>query len=437
MMETGGDQNPPPDVILELVKAARASGASSRVRGKNADLSNLGQVKLDGDKKEVDAFFSSHKDNPDGYPGFYPGHDKTAMSLMEAVGCSASMSDIIVVPGTAGMTISPGSNPAVALMTEDKVALFRKIAVTDYGPGQFTDSAPHYGALIERFQIGTIVIAESLLGDDLRLKGTIWHECGHKVLGIKEETGAVFHFEISKLRTAFDDKEVLRWATDVGRKPDYHRTYGLAHDPGRKDLLLELKAICPERFFYDEFRKQYEEIMEQPLALSNEFAGALQSEKEERDARRKPVEIGTVITGDLAALQAQVPEVDLQGARRTVRPLAANAGELVTFAGKQWLVRDKQEAQGKAVLTLECTATELEQKISQNGDVWQMSSGGASSYGLTANGPWIYTRGLTAMNDMRMITEITEKTMIDFPKANRETVYRLVFEQVLKTAEEK
>jgi hypothetical protein len=322
-------------------------------------------------------------------------------------------------------------------LAEDKVALFRKIAVIDHGPGTFTDSAPHYGALIDRFQIGTIVIAVSLFSDDLRLKGTIWHECGHKVLGIKEETGAVFHFEITKLRAAFNDKDALRWATDIGRKPEYHRTYGLAHDPGRKELLLELRAICPERLFYDEFRAQYEEIMEQPLALSTEFSGALQAEQEQRDARRKPVEIGTVITGDLTALQAQVPEEDLKGPRQSVRPLAAKAGDPVTFAGKQWLVRDKKEAQGKAVLTLECIATELQQTVTKDGDVWKMSAGGVLSYGLTATGPWIYVRSLTAMNDMRMIAEITSKTMIDFPFASEETVYRLVFEQVQKTAEEK
>jgi RNA polymerase sigma-70 factor (ECF subfamily) len=121
MMESDGDPNPTPDVILDIVKAARASGASSRVRGKNVGLGDLGQMKLDGDKKEVDSFFGSHTDNTAGYPGFYPGHDTMAMELMAAVGCSASMNDIIVVPGTAGMTITPGSNPAVALMTEESV----------------------------------------------------------------------------------------------------------------------------------------------------------------------------------------------------------------------------------------------------------------------------------------------------------------------------
>ncbi len=435
MLQSESDTNPTPEEIFELVKAARASGASSKVRGKNEGLGNLGQLRMENDKKTVSEFLVSNTNNDGGYPGFYPDDDKTACAVMTEIGCTPTPTDIIVVPSTAGMALEPGTNPAVALMTEDKVALFRKIAITDHGLGKFADGPPpDYRALVERFQIGTIVIAKSLMNDELKLKGTIWHECGHKLLNNAEEAGEVFFLEISKIKDTFGRERACEWATDVGRKPQYHRTYGLAKDPGRKDLLLLLREICPERLFYDEFRKQYEEIMGEVLRPSTQLAEKLTQEKEERDAARKPVGVGTVITGDLAALQAQVPEADIAGSAGLVRPVSAQVGSTVTFAGKMWQVQDKKTKADKAVFTLECTATTIAATITQIGEIWEQSAAGTKSYGLSEQGPWLYTRQLDASNDARLVETITLQVLDVFTSADHQTVRRLVRAQVEETA---
>ncbi|MFC4857326.1 hypothetical protein [Actinophytocola glycyrrhizae] len=438
MLGPTGTTNPTPEEIMELVRQVRASGDSSRARAIGAEANKAGADRAESDKKEVADFFDTYQNNTGGYAGFFPDHDSTVMGIMSEVGCQPGPTDIIVVPADVGMGLSSGANPAVALMTEDKVALFRKIAVTNYGPGKVEDGEPNpdYQALVARFTIGTIVIAKSLMSQEFKLKGTIWHECGHKLRGIKEEAGLVFVSEISAMRDAFGKEAAYEWALKLGRTADYHRTYGLAKDPGRKELLLLLQEICPEHVFYDEFRKQYEDIMGEPLKLSDDLGQRLRKEKEERDAARRPVEVGTVLTGTLPELCAQVPEQDVAGALGVIRPAGAKLGDTVTFAGKKWVVRGLGSRAGKTLYTLECTVTELPTTVVKKEEVWEKTVGPAKSYGLAEAGPWSYTRYIDAMNDSRVVEAVIAKVLEMYPQMSRETLYPLVRDEVTRTVKQ-
>ena len=99
-----------------------------------------------------------------------------------------------------------------------------------------------------------------------------------------------------------------------------------------------------------------------------------------------------------------------------------------------WQVQDKKTKADKAVFTLECTATTIAATITQIGEIWEQSAAGTKSYGLSAQGPWLYTRQLDASNDARLVETITLQVLDLFRSADHQTVRGLVRAQVEETA---
>jgi hypothetical protein len=438
-------ENPPPELIQQLVREARDSAAGLGGKRGFSDAQDKERAEVNA-KKAIEgdgalvSFFASFTDNEKGYGGYSASMDEQCFAIMQQAGVTPTPADIMVMPGNAGMSLQTGSihgegNRAVAVMSEDQARTFRTVAMTDYGPGKFQGTPPCYRRLLERIQVGTILVSESLLGEDFALKGTIWHECGHKYLGDPNESGAVFFREITLMRNNFGADRARKWTMEVGRTPAYHRAYGLRTDPGRRDLLLLLQEICTPKEFYQEFNKQYLEIIGEELSKPD---AVIEEEKlkvlEQSLVQRMDVRIGTKITGKLATLKEQLAGYDLAGARGGVRPGGALLGDIVTFAGMKWRLLDKKPG-NIVVFELECVDLDDGLGVTQRSTVWARTEGSTTTFGLLKEGPWPYADLPTAERDQEIAVQVVAQTMEKYAKADMQTVHRLAVEQVLKTRE--
>jgi hypothetical protein len=437
--------NPPPELIQQLVREARAGAAGQSGKREFSGAQDKERAEVNA-KKAIDAekavmsFFASFTDNEDGYGGYDEAKDQKCFDIVQQAGVTPTPADIMVMPGNAGMSLQTGAthgegNRAVAVMSEDQVRTFRTVAMTDYGPGKIKDPQPCYRKLLERIQIGTILISESLLGNDFRLKGTIWHECGHKYLNDKNESGDVFVREITLMIKGFDHVKAREWIMEVGRTPAYHRAYGLRTDPGRKDLLLLLQKICTPKEFYQEFNKQYLEIIGEELLKPD---AVIEEEKlkllEQSRVQRLDVKVGTTIEGKLAQLKEKMAGHDLTGHRSGIRPGDAKPDDIVTFAGMKWRVL-KKSSDNPVQFELECVDLDDGLGVTQRGTVWARAAAGKTTFGLLKEGPWPYTDLSTAERDQEIAVQVTAQTMEKFTKADVQTVRQLAVEQVLTTRE--
>jgi hypothetical protein len=364
-------------------------------------------------------------DNKDGYGGYNRSWDDKAFAIMAMAGVEAAPTDILVMPGTAGMSLD-GANPAVALMSQDKVDSFKQIAATKYGPGQYDGPPPCYRKLLERMQIGTVLIDHGLLSNDLRAKGTIWHECGHKVKGEPMEAGVVFLFEIQMLQKFFSKEEVHDWCMKSPRNPEYHRTYGLAINPGRQDLLLSLKDICTEEEFYKEFRQQYQEIVGKPLAEPTSL-------KQSASGAEGFSGVGSIIEGFTPQLQKLMPnKEDLKGARGSPNPRDAKVGQEVKFAGKRWTILEKKSSPSGPIYKLQCTSlTETDDVVPVKvNDVWRIVAQDGTRFGLTENGPWVYTNEKAAAAEMNILDQTFALATEKFPQADTQLIIQLIAKEL-------
>jgi hypothetical protein len=448
-VEPNGD-NPSPELVLTLVREARnnasgQTGLRTFSLDQEREQAEIKEKQKILDQQDLASFFGSFTDNATGYPGYSETADSVCFAIMKDAGVTATPADIMVMPGNAGMSLQTGvkgegeGNGAVVLMTDDKVRNFRTIAMKAYGPQSTgTGTMPCYRGLLDRIQLGTILISESLMSDEFTLKGTIWHECGHKYLNDKNETGAVFARELSLMKDAFGKAGARRWIMEVGRKPGYHRTYGLRTDPGRKDLLLLLQEVCTSEEFYLEFGKQYLEIIGQALDKPDSLVKAdqLKAEKQQlSQISRMSVQVGTQLKGTLKELKSQLEGHDLNSLRGSVRPGDASAGDEVTFAGRTWRLLNKTSS-FPAVFELECLNLDDGLGVTPRGTVWARTEDASTMYGLVKEGPWPYTDMAVAQRDQEIVTRVVEMTMAKFDKADRPTVFKLAMEQVLRTRED-
>jgi hypothetical protein len=438
-------ENPPSELIQRLVREARDSAAGLGGKRGFSDAMDKERAELNA-KKAIESdealvsFFESFTDNEEGYGGYSASKDEQCFEIMKRAGVTPMPADIMVMPGNAAMSLQTGSihgegNRAVAVMNEEQARTFRTVAMTDYGPGKVHGTPPCYRRLLERIQVGTILISESLLSDDFVLKGTIWHECGHKYLGDKNESGAVFVHEITLMIQGFDAVRARKWIMEVGRTPAYHRTYGLRTEPGRKELLLLLQKICTPKEFYLEFNKQFLEIIGEELSKPD---AVIEEEKpkvlEQPLVQRLDVRVGTTIKGKLADLKLTLAGYDLTGARGSVRPGVALLGENVTFAGMKWRLLDKTSGD-IVVFELECIDLDDGLGVTQRGTVWVRTAGNRTTFGLLKEGPWPYADLPTAERDQEIVVQVVTQTMETFTNADVQTVRRLAVEQVLTTRE--
>ncbi|WP_405021741.1 hypothetical protein OHV05_38225 (plasmid) [Kitasatospora sp. NBC_00070] len=180
-------------------------------------------------------------DSPDGYPGFNEDWDNAAYALVSMAGVTASPTQILVVPGNAGMG---NLNCAVALMTAQKVKYFRGVMLATYHPEKYSAPQPvFYKKLLERIQIGTILLDQKELST-AKGKGVVWHECGHVATGRAAEAGVVFKFELEKINEFLGRAAVQEWILTERGLP-YFTTYGLRNEPGCLALLARIREYLP------------------------------------------------------------------------------------------------------------------------------------------------------------------------------------------------
>ena len=243
------------DVTIMTVKERAAAQARASER-----MEEVGTQKEKGEtgyKKTEEDFFVNHKDDENAYPGFNETLDSRAYNILGRAGVSNGPSDILVMPDSTGMGVG---NNAITIVTSDKVVAFKQVVLRNYGPKQLSGPTPCYRKLLERIRVGAILISAGIMSEDKYAKGTIWHEAGHKKHNQELEAGVVFVTEIQMMREDFDKQTVHDWAMIAPRSPEYHRTYGLKIGPGQEELLQQLRAICSEKEFYDEFHEDYERI---------------------------------------------------------------------------------------------------------------------------------------------------------------------------------
>lgn len=426
--ETAGNgNNLSPDLVRQFILAARAKlsqakDARSEMQGKREK----------GIKDRIEEVLA--KDNAAGYGGYDESWDQQAFAIMGTAGISAKPTDILVMPGDAGMS-SGGGNSAVALMAQDKVDSFRQIAVAEYGPDKYGGPPPCYRKLLERMQIGTVLISSSLIGNKLILKGTIWHECGHKVLNQPMEAGVVFAFEIRMLQKEFTTKEVHKWCMISPRNPEYHRTYGLAIDPGRQELLLLLKEICTEEEFYAEFRQQYQAIMGEPLAGPTSLKQA-DSVSQSTSGSQGFSGVGSTIEGNLIQLKNLMPKEDLKGPNSSLKPPDAKVGQEVKFAGKRWTLLEmtSNPPPKGAVYKLQCTSlTDTDQIVPVRVNrVWRRAAPDGTKFGLAESGPWVYGSEADAAGAMEIADEVFIRATEKYPQADVQVIIKLIAQELAK-----
>ncbi|MER7578067.1 hypothetical protein [Streptomyces sp. NPDC126514] len=297
------------------------------------------------------------------YAGFDREKDELAITMLKEAGfSSATLLDIMAVPDNMGMGFGNlASNPAVALMTQDKVDQWKKYVVNQWGPKLIEEGRKDidFEGWINRFREGMICIDSRNMDTDLA-KGVIFHEAGHKVLRLESECGEVFIFEFEKIRKRIGLESAVKWFQNV-REPSYNRANGLLKEPGCKDFLLLLQKYMPESHFYAEYRDKYRTLMGAELVPSQELAEALESErqkKEEEAARNASLAIqpGLIISGTPGQLKTQVPKESIMRGKGVLTPSSPDKGEEVVFAGWRWEVTSKGEIKGQfgVYFTLKC-----------------------------------------------------------------------------------
>jgi hypothetical protein len=239
-------------MVVSARRGVREEALKVEELKKKAVRDEIGKKKSAYHQEQMKAFVKEQTAAVDAYPGFDKGWDEQAFAILAMTGVSPSMQSIIVVPDDQGLG---KDNPAIALMSPDKVELIEGLVRSAYGPGTFKAKTPvDYARLLERIRLGTIVVSAGELNDSLKTKAIIWHEYGHQSLGHTAETGDVFALEISQVAKNFGSAAAHEWIL-TGRKQGaaYFAEYGLKNEPGCRKLLAELK----KHLSADEFTTYY------------------------------------------------------------------------------------------------------------------------------------------------------------------------------------
>jgi hypothetical protein len=119
-------------------------------------------------------------------------------------------------------------------------------------------------------------------------------DCSFGLIG--PGTRMVFAFELMMIREKLGLDVAREWVMAV-RKPGYFRDFGLKIDPGKKDLLEELKKILMADVFSKEFgQEEYQAIM-----------GIVAKEKEvAKESAQESVHVGKEIEGKIAGKYSEV-----------------------------------------------------------------------------------------------------------------------------------